>query len=127
MTQTHNNSMAFDIEDLNNGDKKAQDYKHNDIVIYTGKKKRVYNYISDTYKVDIKNGDRLYVCKNQYVNCESFNCKDVLKCHFKLVGNGHGKNCNCGSCGYVWHFEEDDCNCDIQKPIHAKDEACCIQ
>lgn len=66
------------------------------------------NLISDSYKVDIERGHRLYLCKKQDKDNEK-------RCHFQLIGtpNGHEGGCTCGACNYTWCFEEANyCDCE---------------
>jgi hypothetical protein len=129
--RTRNFLSKFHFEDLNHGKLTLEDVKNNttlDSVIYTGKIQRILqNGISDCYKVDLKPGHKLYICKNQYIDFEDFEKRKVLNCHFGLEAkNTHTSGCTCGSCGYNWKFKETKCNCEQQPPLVANED-CVIQ
>jgi len=87
----HRHRMGFNRCDINENQE------------YTGEPIRVYNWISDSYKVDIKAGHKLHQCKKKE--------GDDVYAHFKLVGKGCHTDCACGACGFNWEFAEDECFC----------------
>lgn len=90
---------------------------------------RILRGISDSYGVDVKGGDKLHVCCNQYVDRTDLSGKRVLIVHFKLVGERYESKseCRCGACGYEWHFEPDQCDCQEKPPLDPKEQTCCVQ
>lgn len=73
--------------------------------IYQGEDRRVYNFISDSFKVDVRAGHRLHLCAHKTPESN-----DEVCAHFMLVGNGKHADCSCGACGYMWEFAEDKCD-----------------
>ena len=119
---------GFRINRLNNGNIDLNNLP--EYVIFTDdKNERIYkNGISDSYKVDIKNGYKLHVCKNQFIDFKNFMSEEKsLRVHFKLVGIGEHSNCSCGACGFKWHFEEDTCTCEETNSIDPGNQSCRIQ
>eukprot|EP00961_Rhodomonas_salina_P246153 3326004-Rhodomonas_salina.1 len=112
----HHKVMSLDAELLaptDDGDDRA--------VIYNGPPERVFNFILDSYKVDITPGTRLHLCRRQSPVAELVGgCtgKKRLRVHFKLVGRkqghlqGHAR-CACKCCLYEWTLGQDNvCNCE---------------
>lgn len=124
---TCNKIMTFNLKELNLSSSYFDNIKAGDIVEYHGNPKRVYNNLSDSFKVDILNGYKFTVCCNQYINNLSFNNEKVIRAHFKLIGTGQHTNCTCGACGFNWCFKEDTCNCSLKEPIDPNKEECVIQ
>jgi hypothetical protein len=123
----------FSPVDLNDGTLPAEGFKANQQVTYNGRNFRVFHGISDSFKVDIVAGHKLEVCKNQYINHRDADYsgkssgEPKVRAHFKLIGKGEHHDCMCGACGFVWHFEQDTCNCEQKPPLDPKEEACSIQ
>lgn len=116
--------IPFNNKDINYGKNKVEDL--NNEIIYTGEHKRIFNGISDSFKVDIKNGYKLNVCKNQFINYTDITTNKCIRAHFKLIGRGKHTKCSCGSCGYSWIFVEDTCNCEYEGFLDPGKQECNI-
>lgn len=125
-TKIRHPTIALSIHRLNNGDIDFVNLP--EYVIYTDYKSErlLENGISDSLKVDITYGTKLYLCKNQYIDFKDYSGKLVLKVHFTLTGIGHDNGCSCGSCGYSWSISDGKCDCEKEIPIDPKNEPCVI-
>ncbi len=123
----------FNPGDLNDGFEPANSFTSHQKVTYNGKEMRIYSGISDSYKVDLVAGNRLEVCKNQFIDYLDFpwekegeEGEPVVRAHFKLVGKGEHGDCVCGACGFEWLFAEDVCACEQKEPLDAGKQPCLL-
>ncbi len=125
---------SFSPEDLNDGFEPANSFTSHQKVTYNGKDVRLYNGMSDSFKVDLVAGKILVVCKNQFIDHLDYKYlwekededKSVVRAHFKLIGKGEHGDCLCGACGFEWLFAEDVCDCEQEEPLDAGKQRCLL-
>lgn len=110
------------ISDINEGEARFEDLRAGELVTYTGVPQRIYRGYSDSFKVDLKAGHRVVVCKNQDKDGLGFLGKIKVVVHVTLqrmpkpvAGHGSDCYCACGACGHTWELLQDAPGCDCEQ------------